>query len=230
MRAINLLPKQAVGESRAGLGGKLPFVGSAAVPVIALILVFVGYSSSSSAVSTKQAQLASINAQILAAAKPVVRVVTAPVVDTSGLVAERTQRLAAFQAAIANEVAWDTTLLDVARVLPANVWLTSLDVTSPTPADALAPTPVAATTTTTTTTADTPAPPPVATPALVGFTIAGSTYTQEDVAALLQRLQLLPTLSNVTLVSTAQALVGTKPVVQFNVTASVKPASATSQP
>ena len=39
---------------------------------------------------------------------------------------------------LGNEVAWDTTLLEVARVLPANVWLTSLTATSPTPADAVA--------------------------------------------------------------------------------------------
>jgi hypothetical protein len=236
MRAINLLPTQAVSQPGAGLGGKLPFVASGAVPLIALILVFVGYSSGSSAVSTKQAQLAAANAQIVALAKPVVvaPVAAAPPVDTSGLVAERTARLAALQSVLGNEIPWDTTLMNVARVLPANVWLTSLTVTSPTPADAVAPTPtpVAATTTTTATdtTTTTAAPPPAPVVAPIGFTILGSTYTEADVAFLLERLQLLPNLSNVLLVSTTDSVIAGKATVQFDVTASLTPASTASTP
>ena len=231
MRAINLLPKQAVSQPRAGLGAKLPFVGSAAVPVIAVILVIVGYSSGQSAVTAKRAQLAALNAQVAAAAKPVALAVSTPTLNTAGLVAERTQRLSALQSVLGNEVAWDTTLLNVARVLPANVWLTSLTAISPTPADAVAPAPVPASTDSTTTTpADTPAPAAAPTASATGFTIAGSTYTEADVAALLQRLQLLPTLTNVTLVSTTEMLVGKKSLVEFNVTASLKPTPALSQP
>jgi type IV pilus assembly PilN-like protein len=224
MRAINLLPKQAIGQQRAGLGAKLPFVGSAAVPVVAAILVFVGYSSGHSALVAKQTQLAAVTAQ-LAATKPVISVASTPAPSTAGLVVERTQRLAALESVLGKEVAWDTTLLNVARVLPANVWLTSLTATSPTPADVVAPVSVAPTTTTTT-----PTPAPAAAASAAGFTIAGSTYNEEDVAALLRRLQLLPTLTNVTLVSTTQLLVGTKSLVQFNVTASLQPAPAPSHP
>ena len=221
MRAINLLPRAAVGEARGGLGGKLPFVASGAVPVIALVLVIVGYSSSQSAVSTKQAQLATLSAQV-ATLKPAIAVVKPAAPSTAGLVSERSLRLTALQSVLGKEVAWDTTLLDIARVLPANVWLTSLTATSPTPADAVAPAPVPpdpnAPATTTTTATPTPAPAATTT-----FTIQGSTYTEADVAALLQRLQLLPTLTNVTLVSTSQSLVGKKSLVDFNVTASIQP-------
>jgi hypothetical protein len=231
MRAINLLPNQAAAQATSGFGGKLPFVGSAAVPAIALILIFVGYSSGHSAVSTKQAQLATVNAQVLALAKPAVSVVpTTPPVDTSGLVTERTERLAALQSVIGNEITWDTMLLDVARVLPANVWLTSLTVISPTPADVVV-TPLVAPAATTTTAGETPpvAPTPAAapTPGPIGFTIEGSTYTQADVASLLQRLQLLPTLTNVSLVSATQTPVGTKDTVTFNITATLQPKPVT---
>jgi Tfp pilus assembly protein PilN len=229
MRAINLIPKQAVAQQGAGLGGKLPLIGAAAVPVIALIFVFVGYSSGHSSVSSKQAQLAAINAQIAAATAPAASVAAAaPAVNTAGLVSERSARLAALQLVLADEVPWDTTLLDVARVLPAGVWLTSLSVTSPTPADALAPIPVVATTTTTT--AGTPAPAVVAPAAVTtGVTIAGDAYTTADVAAALQRLQLLPTLANITLVSTSTEPVGDTTLTEFNITASLQLPSTTSQ-
>jgi Tfp pilus assembly protein PilN len=225
MRAINLLPKQAVGARRGGLGSKLPFIGSGLVPVAAVILVFVGYSSGHSVVTAKQAQLTTLNAELAAVKPAAVSVVSTPALDTSGLVAERTQRLAALQTALGYEVAWDTTLLNLARVLPANVWLTSLVVKSPTPADVAppAPPPVATTSTTSTTTTTTATPPPAPVAPPVGFTIVGSTYSQADVAALLQRLQLLPTLSDVTLVSTTAQPVGKTPVVGFNITASIQP-------
>jgi hypothetical protein len=118
MRAINLLPKQAVGEASAGLNGKLPFVGAGAVPVIAAILVFVGYSSGHSAVATKETELATANAAVVASQPVVAPVSTTPIVSTSGLVLQRTQRLAALQTVLANEIFWDDTLRDLARVLP----------------------------------------------------------------------------------------------------------------
>ena len=149
MRAINLLPKQAISEPRAGLGGKLPFVGSAAVPVLALILVIVGYSSgqlgrdhqAGAAHGRERRDRGGRQARRLGCVDPRA--------DTSALVVQRTQRLAALQSVLGNEVAWDTTLLNVARVLPANVWLTSLTAISPTPADAVAPAPAPPPTTTT---------------------------------------------------------------------------------
>jgi Tfp pilus assembly protein PilN len=232
MRAINLLPNQAVQEKGTGIRTALPFVGSAAVPVIALILVISGYSSGQSAVTAKQAQLAAVTAEV-AAAKPVAPVSTTPAPDTGALISERAQRLAALQVVLGNEVDWDATLLDVARVFPANVWLTTLTAISPTPADAAAPVvaPVA-TDSTTSTTSTTPvaAPPPPPAPSPTGFTIGGFTYTEEDVAALLQRLQLLPTLTNVSLVSTTQTAVANKMLIQFTVTATLQPSPAQSAP
>jgi hypothetical protein len=59
--------------------------------------------------------------------------------------------------------------------------------------------------------------------------MGGFAFTEDDVALLLRRLQLLPSLSNVSLVSTsAQAASGTKTLLQFQVTAVVQPASPAS--
>jgi hypothetical protein len=115
-------------------------------------------------------------------------------------------------------VAWDRALGDVARVLPATVWLTDMTVNSPTPADALLPA--------------TPAPATSSGPAAgnSGFEINGYTYTMDDVALLLQRLQLLPTLSGVTLGSTSISMIGLKKVVQFSITASMVVPATTGVP
>jgi Tfp pilus assembly protein PilN len=224
MRAINLLPQQVASERRAGLAGRLPFVGSAAFALIALVLVFVGYSSAHSSVASKQAQLATLNAELkaeTAATNPVTVAAAAP--SSAGLVAERSARLTALRSVLSNEVPWDTALMDLARVIPPNVWLTILTALSPTPADApFAPPapPPTSTGSTSTTTAAAPAPAPSGAP--TGFTIQGATYTQADVGTLLARLQLLPDLTNVTLVSTTQQQAGAKTIVQFNITASLQ--------
>ena len=55
------------------------------------------------------------------------------------------------------------------------------------------------------------------------FSIGGYTYSEDSVARLLTRLQLLPMLSGVTLGTTTSSSVGNKPVVQFLVTATVTP-------
>ena len=75
----------------------------------------------------------------------------------------------------------------------------------------------------------TPAPAPTTGPTSgpAGFTINGYTYTMDDVALLLQRLQLLPTLSNVTLGSTSGSTIGLKSVVQFSITATMVAPAAT---
>jgi Tfp pilus assembly protein PilN len=207
MRAVNLLPQEATRERRAGLPNTLPLVGAAAVPVIALSLVVVGYSQEHSIARTKRGELAALRAEV-AKAVPA----TAPTLpDVSGLVSARAQRLTALEDVLGKQLPWDTTLRELARALPANVWLTDLTATSPTPADSTAPPPTAG---------STPTPPSTPT---TSFTIDGYTYAQDDVAALLERLQLLPSLSNVSLASSARATIGKQSLVQFQVTAVVQP-------
>lgn len=201
MRAVNLLPKEALGRERQGLPRALPLLGAAAVPVVALALVIVGYSGAHSAVTAKQGELTSLRAEVATLAPAV----SPPVPDTAGLATERTQRLIALEDALGKKMPWDTTLGQVARVLPGNVWLTTLTMTSPTPADSSAV---------------------AATPSPTSFTLEGFAYTEDDVALLLARLQLLPSLSGVTLGSTGRTIVGAKALVQFQVTASIQPSLA----
>jgi Tfp pilus assembly protein PilN len=55
------------------------------------------------------------------------------------------------------------------------------------------------------------------------MTFAGYTYSQEGVARLLSRLEVVPSLQNVKLVSSSQAAVGSQIVVNFSIQADVRP-------
>jgi len=214
VRAVNLLPKDLVAE-RPSYKEALPIVGGAFVPLVAALLVFIGYTNARNDATAQLGRVAALQLEV-ARTKPATAVKT---VDTSALTSSRSARRAALEAALSKEMAWDRTLGDVARVLPSSVWLTDLTAVSPTPADSLA---VAPTPTPTTGTAL-----PSGTS---GFTIDGYTLTMDDVALLLQRLQLLPTLANVTLSSTSQSAIGLKPVLQFSITASIVPPATASTP
>jgi type IV pilus assembly PilN-like protein len=200
MRAVNLLPVQVA--ERGALLKALPLVGAAAVPMLAISLLVIGYSGAQSVVSAKSAQLAVVRAQVAKLAP----VVVGPAPSTAGLVAERTQRRAALDTVLAIEVPWDETLREIARVLPANVWLSTMNATSPTPADVAAP--VAGTASST------------------GFAISGFALDESDVALLLARLQLLPSLTNLTLTQTTSSSIGSKTIVQFDITAGIQPVQA----
>jgi Tfp pilus assembly protein PilN len=210
MRAVNLLPRD-IAPERPSYTQMLPYVGACAVPLITAALVFTGYTRAHADATAQLGKVTALQLEV-ARAKPVAVTKT---VDTSALVSSRLARRAALADALAKEMPWDRTLGDVARVLPDSVWLTDLTATSPTPADSTAPVPV------------TPAPTTGPAAGSTGFTINGYAYSMDDVALLLQRLQLLPTLSNVTLGSTSESTIGVKPVVQFSINATiVAPATA----
>jgi Tfp pilus assembly protein PilN len=166
MRAVNLLPSDLERARRSTPRTRI--VLAAAAPVIAGSLVVAGWSLEHDGVLRRQSDLASVNARI-AAVQPAGRDAAA----TQNLVSLRTQRLASLSAALRTRVAWDRTLQQLARVLPEDVWLTSVSLQSPGAATA-SPTP---------------------------FTLAGTTRSHDSVAQLLARLQLLPALSGVQLAS-----------------------------
>ena len=197
MRSVNLLPSdvQSAGRKRPSLVAvALPV--AVAVPVAALGFMFV---SAHGKVSDSQAQLDAVRAEIAALPKP-----QRPEIDAS-LQGEQAQRAQAVANVLGSRVPWDAVLRDVSRVLPENVWLTSLQAQVPSPAAGAAVTAAA-------TTAGVPATP-------TGAQIDGYTYTQPDVARLLARLSTLPTLSNVTLTSSKVELNGNKSVVHFQIAA-----------
>ena len=209
MRAVNLLPREDPRTRRRGMPSPWLLL-SAAAPLVAGSLVYLGYSSEHSSVMANRAQLTVLQSR-LAARTPALSNVAAE----TGLLSQRTTRLAALQDALAKEMPWDQTLDDLARVLPKQVWLTSLSAQSPTPA---------ATATSTIAAPTTGAP--------TGFTLQGYAHSQAEVADLLSRLSLLPMLSNVSLASTSTSTstsASGPSFVQFEVTAGLQqpPGSAT---
>ena len=119
--------------------------------------------------------------------------------------------LAAVSAAGSGRMAWDGLLDQLSRVLPQGAWLESLQATG----GAVASTPTAATTASAT-------PAPTAAP--TGFTVTGKARSQAIVASVLERLALIPALSDVSLQSTQRADVAGKKAVQFTIGANVRSA------
>src|SRR5262249_41766592 len=133
MRAVNLLPREIVPE-RPSYKQMLPYIGAAAVPLLASTLIFLGYMSAHANANTAAGQVAALQLQVERAHPATVT----KTVDTSALTSSRTARRAALADALGKEVAWDRALGDIARVLPSSVWLSDMTVVSPTPADSLA--------------------------------------------------------------------------------------------
>jgi Tfp pilus assembly protein PilN len=200
MRAVNLLPGDDPRTRRRALPGPAVLL-SAAAPLVAGGAVYLGYSHEHSTVTSKQAELAAVQHRITALTPAL-----ASTAAETGLVGERSSRQAALQDALSKAMPWDVTLTDLARVLPKQIWLTSLSANSPTPASAAAPT---------------PATPSTSGPA--AFTLQGIAHSQAQVADLLARLSLLPMLNDVSLASTATSTTtGGPTLVQFEVTAGLQ--------
>ena len=206
MRAVNLLPKDS-GRTRAAKKREtpkhLPLIVGAVLG--ALVLGFLGMQtmSASGAISSNQAELDSLNAQIAATPPPP----PGPPAGDAELDNQRTQRAAALGSALSRRVAWDRVLRRFSLVLPDDVWLSSLTLASPTPATAPAGTPAATGT---------------------GFTMQGFTYSHDAVARLLSRLAVVPDLANVQLLSSTRTKLKGRDVVSFSITATVRSGSTPS--
>jgi Tfp pilus assembly protein PilN len=184
MRAVNLLPRD---EQRVPLEGvRTPLLAAAGgVVVVTAAAIFLSFSASGT-VEDRRAEVAAVEAEIAA-------VPTAPSSEVSQgtLVRERSERVAALSAALTNRVAFDRLLRELSYVFPDDAWLTQLEATAPepeTPGDEDA------------------APPPQATPTAdaAGVTIQGATFTHDQVAVVLARLALVPSLEDVQLTSTSR--------------------------
>jgi Tfp pilus assembly protein PilN len=206
MRAVNLLPKDA-GRARAAKKRETP----KHLPLVvggvlgALVLGFLGMQtmSASGAISDSQAELQSLNAQIAATPPPP----PGPPAGDAELDSQRTQRAAALASALSRRVAWDRVLRRFSLVLPDDVWLTSLTLSTPTPATSPAGTPPATGT---------------------GFTMNGFTYSHDAVARLLSRLAVVPDLANVQLLASTRTKLKGRDVVSFSITATVRSGSTPS--
>jgi len=217
MRAVNLLPKEPAGHRKKVPSGQVLLASTA--PLVAAAFVYLGFSYEHAKVSDVKATVDVARAE-LSGLGPAASVASAG----QQLAVQRTTRLRALQDAVGRRVAWDGTLDQIARVLPPDVWVTELDAQSPTPTSisatsgATSSTTTESTTTTTSATTTTAAPPVAPSAA---FSLSGYAFTNADVAQLLARLALVPSLSDVALVSTAGVTISNKPVVQFQISADV---------
>ncbi len=224
MRAVNLLPRDEHKRRRARMtiGMQLALVS----PFIVLSIVVAGYLLASSKVNDNTATLTALQQELHALPPPTQQ----PETD-SQLALQKSQRVTALASALQTRLAWDRILREISSVLPEDVWLTTLAAQSPAaPAPAPAPAPAETTTsesgsTDTTTTETAPAPAPAA-PSTAPLSLAGFTYSQEGVARFLSRLQVIPELQSVKLVSSTEAAVSGRQVVQFTITAAVQGATA----
>jgi Tfp pilus assembly protein PilN len=128
-----------------------------------------------------------------------------PSAGVTQLAGEHSARVTALASAMANRVAWDRVFREFSLVVPDDVWLTTLTAHSPA--------------STTTSTGPGGAP--------TQFAITGRTYSHDGVARLLSRLQVIPDLQNVTLLSSTRSEVAGQTIVEFNIAADIRTATGT---
>jgi Tfp pilus assembly protein PilN len=206
VQAVNLLPRDEPKK-----GDKRPaapvLIGLATVLVV-LVVVGGGYFLESAKVAQKQTDVDAARAELALVPPPPK---PDPVVLT--LATQEGQRVAAVQGALNGRIAWDRLLREISRVLPADVWLSSLGLQAPTAAVA----PAAGV-------------PPTAAPdaGATTFTMDGNAYSHKGVARLLTRLALVPDLENITLKSSTRVVIGKKRAVQFSIAAGIRSAGGAS--
>ena len=168
MRAVNLLPRDSANR---GPSKNLPALVGAGVGVIVVAALSAGYLSASAKVATAQKSLDQAKTQLAATPLPPTTTTT-PVNTTPAAVAnEQAPRLQAVSTVLSQRIAWDRILREFSLVLPSDVWVQSLSLTSP----------VAGTAS--------------------GFSVTGTTYSYDSVARLLARVNLVPDLTQVQLQS-----------------------------
>lgn len=202
MRAVNLLPKD---QSHKSIRKEsLPVLVGACAGVLVVAVLGAMFMMGSGKVAAEQRKLDDLNRKFRA-------LPPAPPGPTPGqqqLAGEQSARVTALSAALANRVAWDRVFREFSLVLPDDVWLTTLTAKSP-----ISPATNAASSS------------GVGTP--TQFTIQGHTYSHDGVARLLSRLQVVPDLTNVQLVSSTLEKVAGQDVVNFSIAADIKNAGGT---
>ena len=218
MDAVNLLPVDYRERKRKrttpadNLDGRQTLrIGGAVVGLFVVLLGGLFYYEHKQ-VSDKQKELANTKAQI-AAVQPQVDAIKTAQAAISG-------RLAVARSLAGTRMNWDRALNDFARVIPTNSYLTSIQMSAPVTAAATAATQAAATAAPVTssdgTAVETPAPAPA--PTVSTLTLSGTAPNTPGVALVMDRLALLPWLSNVSLTSAARQDTGSN---TFSLTANV---------
>jgi Tfp pilus assembly protein PilN len=228
MRAVNLLPRDEPRRKAQGISLQTQLTTFA--PVLAVIVLGSGWYITKTQVHERQTKLDGLKAEVSKLPPPK----HVPAIDPT-LLAEHDARVAALGTALSQRIAWDRILREISSILPEDVWLTGLDATSPAvPAPAPPPAPTDTTSTSTSASeaaAGSPPPPPPPPPPStdVGsspLVINGYTYSQASVARFLARLSVIPELDAVNLVSSTLTNLGSRSIVQFQITADIRPPGA----
>jgi Tfp pilus assembly protein PilN len=185
-------------EARGRQRPALPALVACCGTVLVTAIVAAIFLSASSTVGSNRTTLDGLKAELAATPPPK----SAPGASNGQLPEERSQRIAALSSALSGRVAWDRVLRELAQVLPEDVWLTTL-------------------------TASAPGASPTVTTVSV-FQVSGFTYSQDGVARLLSRLDVVPDLGNVQLLSSLADKLGERPVVRFTISAALRPPGVTS--
>ena len=205
MQAVNLLPAGATRSRRWGAvaDGQSPkrvvvtAAAAAGVVVVALAGAFV---HTSGVVSDRQSTLDGLSQEVAAA--------EATAASAQAARTSAQARRVAVTTVTSQRVTWEQVLRDLGRVLPRNVLLENLQAQSPTP--------TVATTATATTTMPTTGSAPTA------FVVTGRTSSQKSVARVIDRLSVLPWLSDVSLQQSTRSDTGTGGLpVQFTIGANL---------
>jgi Tfp pilus assembly protein PilN len=218
MDAVNLLPvdyrerKHKRTSAADNLSGPQTIrIGGAVVGLFVVLLGGLFYYEHKQ-VHDRQKELASNRAQI-ATVQPQVDAIRTARAAISG-------RLAVARSLTGTRMNWDRALNDFARIIPTNSFLTSIQMTAPVTAAATAATQAAAATAQVTSTDGTAAdaPAPAVAPTVSTLTLAGTAPSTPGVALVMDRLALLPWLSNVSLTSAVRQDSGSN---TFSLTANV---------
>jgi Tfp pilus assembly protein PilN len=200
VRAVNLLPRDH--GQRSIKKESLPVLIGACSAVLVLAVLGAMFMMGSGKIAAQQRKLDDLNRRFRALPPPP----PGPTAAQQALAGEQSARVSALTAALAKRVAWDRVFREFSLVLPDDVWLTELGAKSP-----ISPATNAA------------ADGGTGTPS--EFVINGRTYSHDGVARLLSRLQVVPDLTNVQLVSSSITKVGNQSVVEFSIAADIKSGS-----
>jgi Tfp pilus assembly protein PilN len=196
MRAVNLLPRDH--GQRTITKESLPVLVGACTALLVVALLGAMYMMGSGKIASARRDVDDLNRQFQALPPPP----PGPTPAQQQLAGEQSARVGALTTAMSSRVSWDRVFREFSLVLPDDVWLTSLSAKSP----------ISPATNSSSTGGST-------TPSM--FTIQGRTYSHDGVARLLSRLQLVPDLTNVQLMSSARSMVGKQAVVDFTIAADI---------
>src|SRR2546426_9439818 len=195
MRAINLLPRDQ--GQKTIRKESLPVLVGACSGILVAAALGAMFMMGSGKVAAQQHKLDDLKRRYQALPPPP----AGPSAAQQALAGAQSARVSALSAALSSRVAWDRVFREFSLVLPDDVWLTTLSAKSP-----ISPL----------TNASTGGAAPSQ------FTISGRTYSHDGVARLLSRLQVVPDLTNVQLVSSTLSNVGKQQVVEFTIIADIK--------